>query len=113
MDWETQQELSDWFAAKDDKDYGTADNIRASLRAKGIEPDTCERPSASSGGNGTWGKSSGRSSGRAAPYGAKSLDADTEAQLEEWRELKRAKDYEAADALRSELRARGINPEQH
>lgn len=39
-------------------------------------------------------------------------DPDTEGQLDRWVELKKAKEFEAADALREELRATGIEPSQ-
>ena len=42
--------------------------------------------------------------GSGGPY-----DAETESQLDEWVELKRNRDFEAADKLREELRNRGID----
>lgn len=39
-------------------------------------------------------------------------DAATEAQLDQWIEAKRAKDFATSDMLRDQLRARGVNPDQ-
>lgn len=48
----------------------------------------------------------------AAPTEVETYDPETEAKLDQWVELKRAKDFASADALREELRAQGIDPGQ-
>jgi len=41
------------------------------------------------------------------------LDEETTSQINLWKTHRQNKDYEAADAIRAELRARGIEPDQY
>merc|ERR1712151_111240 len=87
-----EKQLDLWVEAKRRKDYATADEIRAELRANGINPDD-ERPPKGGGG------------------GGQTSNEDIEHQLDRWVDAKRAKDFETADAIRANLRAKGIDPD--
>lgn len=90
-DAETERQLGLWVAAKREKDFETADAIRMDLRSQGVDPDTCR------------------------PIGHDASarhDMETESQLEQWVIAKRKKDFSTADALRAELRAKGVEPDQ-
>merc|ERR1719401_2551902 len=92
-DW-TEQQLDKWLVAKRSRDFVTADAIRDELRGMGIDPDTVRpRGWEHQAGNGSTG------------------DALTEQQLDQWVAAKRQKDFATADALREELRAKGIDPD--
>ena len=88
--------LDQWVAAKRARDFGTADAIREQLRAKGIEPEK-KRP--------------GFDARQAPPKPPPAPEMDVEDQLDLWVQAKRAKDFPKADAIRSELRIRGVEPE--
>lgn len=88
FDAETERQLDRWVAAKRDKDFNTADAIRAELRSKGIDPDTV-RP----------------------PGHDMVIDEETEQQLDRWVAAKREKDFALADAIRAELRAKRVEPD--
>lgn len=142
----TETRLEQWVQAKRDKDFSTADAIRAELRAKGVEPDLV-RPSDKDGNMQAmpvgmvgasamqYGASSFQQPGfamagqmypqghgyqmmepmmlpGAAPMGATSYDAETEAQLDRWVQAKREKDFITSDALRMALRAKSIEPDK-
>merc|ERR1719329_374655 len=81
-------ELNQWFEAKDQKNFGIADGIRAGLRARGIEPDQCQRP------------------------GGAGLDDAMEDELRQWFDARDSKDYAVADRIREGLRAKGVEPSQ-
>jgi len=106
-------ELTQWFDAREQKNFGVADAIRERLREKGVEPSQCQRPS----GGGGYGKAAGGNAARSSPYSSAaatgSLDYDTETRLDEWWKAKQDKNFTAADAIRTEMRAQGIEPEQH
>lgn len=87
-DDETEDALRAWYAAKEKKDFVTADQIREELRSRGIEPATCPRPTAKLG------------------------NVEDEEALEKWYDAKDARDFETADAIRESLRAKGIEPSQ-
>jgi len=74
--------------AKRAKHFDLADQIRAELRTKGIEPDTLRPP------------------GYICP-----MDKETEKKLDLWAEAKRVRDFSTADAIRADLRTRGIEPD--
>jgi len=93
FDADVQAQLDEWVAAKRDKDFARADNLRNELRQMGVEPD------------------SARPSPKDVPRGSMTYDRQTEAKLENWVEAKRNRDFGTADALRNELRAQGIEPE--
>lgn len=100
-DARTEAELDQWVAAKRAGDFTTADMIRSSLRSRGINPDD-SRPS----------NQGMQSSGPAWQQpGSMGYDSQTEAQLDRWVEAKRKKDFATADAIRKELRAKGVNPD--
>uniref|UniRef100_A0A7S4RC45 Uncharacterized protein n=1 Tax=Alexandrium monilatum TaxID=311494 RepID=A0A7S4RC45_9DINO len=90
IDATAEQELDRWVQAKRDKDFATADAIRAELRQRGIEPDILRPPG----------------------YEAQQqMSAEVENRLDLWVTAKRNKDFTTADAIRSELRAQGIDPD--
>ena len=114
-------QLDQWVAAKRARDFDTADRIRDSLRALGIDPDKA-RPAL----------------GAPAPQMVPAAqyipvfqqpavvpmyqpvvaagstrqrhDTETEVTLDEWVAAKRAKDFNRADLIRDELRAKGVRP---
>jgi cysteinyl-tRNA synthetase len=88
MDARVIDELSQWFDAKEQKNWPAADSIRERLRKKGIEPSECQRP------------------------GSAGLDDDMEAELGRWYEARDAKDWGTADSIREGLRAGGVEPSQ-
>merc|ERR1719204_2933758 len=90
---QVQAKLDDWVRAKREKDFTTADAIRADLRALGLEPDILRPP------------------GSDAPGPHSRFDMDTEEKLDQWVVAKRDKNWDMADALRAELRAIGIEPD--
>jgi cysteinyl-tRNA synthetase len=106
--------LTQWFEAKEQKNFGIADGIREQLRAKGVEPSQCQRPGGGGGSGDGYGKAaSGRSAAKSSPYGAAgSHDSSTEAQLDAWWKAKQDKNFALSDTLRSELRAKGIEPDE-
>jgi len=114
LDDYTMDDVRQWYEAKDSNNFGVADTIRAALRAKGIEPSECQRPPPA-GRQKSYGAVGGGSS-RASPYGgsaAGAFDSATEQQLDEWLVAKQSKDFSTADAIRTELRAQGIEPDKH
>jgi len=78
-------ELSQWYDAKEAKDFTMADKIRDRVRSKGVEPKDCPRPAGS----------------------VRQLVAD----LAKWYEAKDSKDFKSADNLRGYLRDNGIEPQ--
>merc|ERR1712050_154473 len=88
----TDEQIEKWAVAKRTKDYATADSIRDTLRAVGVDPDLV-RPY---GCNNTIGKTG---------------DAWMDAQLDKWLIAKKSKDFAEADRIRDELRALGIDPD--
>uniref|UniRef100_A0A7S4UV66 Uncharacterized protein n=1 Tax=Alexandrium monilatum TaxID=311494 RepID=A0A7S4UV66_9DINO len=97
LDPATEAKLDRWVLAKREKDFGTADALRAELRAAGLEPDSLRPPD--------------REVPSLSRNAAKVHDAYTEAQLDRWVQAKRDKDFASADAIRAELRAQGIEPD--
>jgi len=87
-DAETEEQLAKWVAAKREKDFATADAIRAELRTKGVEPDSVRPPGHDI-----------------------IIDEEIERQLDLWVQAKRAKDFATADAIRADLRAKRIEPD--
>jgi len=88
LDEGTEQLLDRWVAAKRNRDFVQADNIRSELRAKGVDPDTVRPPGFDA-----------------------VIDATAEQELDRWVQAKRDKDFATADAIRAELRQRGIEPD--
>jgi len=88
MDADTIEELNQWFAAKDEKNYAVADSIRETLRAKGIEPANCQKP------------------------GSAGLDDEMSEELRQWFEARDEKNWSVADSIRERLRAKGVEPSQ-
>lgn len=126
MDPQTQADLLQWFEAREAQNFDVADKIREHLRSQGIEPSHCQRPM----GSGGFGKAAGKGAQRGgAPYGSVSqllnagggggggqsgsFDEATEAQLDEWWQAKQEYNFNAADAIRNDLRTQGIEPDQH
>jgi len=97
LDPGTEAKLDRWVLAKREKDFGTADALRSELRAAGLEPDSLRPPD--------------REIPSLSKNAAKVHDGYTEAQLDRWVQAKRDKDFATADAIRAELRARGIEPD--
>eukprot|EP00445_Apocalathium_hangoei_P022364 CAMPEP_0203889566 /NCGR_PEP_ID=MMETSP0359-20131031/33108_1 /ASSEMBLY_ACC=CAM_ASM_000338 /TAXON_ID=268821 /ORGANISM="Scrippsiella Hangoei, Strain SHTV-5" /LENGTH=1572 /DNA_ID=CAMNT_0050811013 /DNA_START=25 /DNA_END=4746 /DNA_ORIENTATION=- len=121
--------LDRWVAAKREKDFRTADALRAELRTHGIDPDSA-RPSerdrdtnqAVGGQTRSWssaapppgptfGYGSGGLGGLAGAPPPRTADPSVEAKLDRWVQAKREKDFTAADAIRTDLRSFGIEPE--
>jgi len=112
-----------WKEARSIKDYATADDIRSTLRAVGIEAEDLaaelgrRRPAANNcqPSNTTEARAPparGRDSGGA---GEEARDAMPRARAEalalEWKEARSQKDYATADGIRATLRAVGIEAE--
>jgi len=106
--------LSQWNEAREQKNFGIADSIRERLRARGVEPS--QMPAPNSGGGGGYGRAGGgRGGSRSSPYSAATAgghDYATECKLDEWWNAKQEKNFALSDTLRSELRAKGIEPEK-
>jgi len=102
FDEETEQQLEAWVQAKRSRDYATADTIRDELRDKGVDPQKV-RPDQRKG-EGKGGRRQAQPPAMPGMY-----DAETEHQLDMWVEAKRARDFVNADAIRDELRSRGID----
>merc|ERR1711920_920902 len=94
-----------WEEARAQKDYATADAIRASLRDRGIAPQK-ERPGPP--------KALPGATARPGPYtaSAQAFGPEVEAELNQWEEARAQKDYATADAIRASLRDRGIDPQK-
>jgi len=121
---ETQSMLDQWVAAKRAHDFGTADQIREELRARGVEPDKA-RPH-----NGEYPEKSfglTQRSPRAHGYADRQMPSmamvqplvqpimgrdDTEILLDQWVAAKRAHDFGTADQIREDLRVRGVEPDK-
>jgi len=86
----TEALVAKWAEAKRNKDYKTADAIRETLRAKGIEPEKL----------------------RSGSTGSTSAGGKHQQKIQEWRDAKKSKDYTRADELRAELRAEGVDPDK-
>eukprot|EP00930_Biecheleria_cincta_P083559 TRINITY_DN73111_c0_g1_i1.p1 TRINITY_DN73111_c0_g1~~TRINITY_DN73111_c0_g1_i1.p1 ORF type:complete len:863 (+),score=139.61 TRINITY_DN73111_c0_g1_i1:83-2671(+) len=108
-DAETQAKLHEWVMCKRTKDFATADAIRKELRAVGIDPDTV-RPDFMKLGAGS-NPQPCVLPGLPPASAAGGVDPQTRAKLDRWLAAKRMKDYETADVIRKELRAKGIDPE--
>jgi len=111
------EELRQWFEAREQKDFAVADEIRERLRAQGVEPSGCPDPRGGGGGGGYGKAASHGGAPRSMPYsaagGGGGHDFATETQLDEWFKCKQDKNFNAADAIRAELRLQGIEPDQH
>ena len=83
---------AEWLAAKRDKDYTTADRIRRQLRAQGVEPEDLAQEAEWKAGD--------------------VLRAQYTGLALRWQQAKRDKDYDTADRIRAELRAKGLEPEE-
>jgi len=116
LDADMSDELRQWFDARDQKNFSVADAIRERLRAKGVEPSQCQRPGDAPGSG--YGKAAAfGNSVRSTPYSAApatgSFDFATETRLDDWWKAKQEKNYTMADNIRQEMRAQGVEPEQH
>ena len=83
--------LDEWVNAKRAKDFTRADQLRASLRAQGVDPDVARPPER----------------GTVTGHGPA-----IEAKLDDWVAAKRRKEFELADRLRQELRNEGVDPDR-
>jgi cysteinyl-tRNA synthetase len=81
-DREVEADLDAWEDARADKDYDTADSIRASLRQRGVSP-AKERPH----------------------------NPTVQEEIDMWQRAKAAKDYQRSDRIRENLRANGVDPD--
>ena len=109
-----------WKELHSQKDYAAADLIRSQLRAIGIEAEKLAgelEPPVSRGGGRPSPAQVAHMPARAAPRAGGRLcepampRKQVEALAMQWREAKSAKDYNAADAIRSRLRAIGVEAE--
>lgn len=110
-----------WSDARKERDYETADRIRAELREQGLEPDViAARMVARSARSGRRLSLTGRATpteGERAkpPAVAKIPSGPTQAQLllaRKWEQAKRERDYETADRIRATLRSAGFEAEE-
>jgi len=85
MDAELEEKVAQWKAAKESKDWSTADSLRAELREAGFDPDK--------------------------PRQRNAQDPELELKLHQWQTAKQNKDFDTADAIREELRAKGVEPD--
>lgn len=101
--------LDEWVQLKRTGGFEQADEIRDVLRAEGIDPNKA-RPKeghAASAGAAAMG---GAGFFAGASHAPARFDPAIEAELDQWVEAKRAKNYELSDAIQERLRSRGINP---
>eukprot|EP00927_Polykrikos_kofoidii_P071655 TRINITY_DN6790_c0_g1_i1.p1 TRINITY_DN6790_c0_g1~~TRINITY_DN6790_c0_g1_i1.p1 ORF type:complete len:602 (-),score=111.01 TRINITY_DN6790_c0_g1_i1:251-2056(-) len=134
-DPETEAKLDRWVAAKREKDFTLADTLRSELRAAGVEPDNV-RPSDRDVQIMRLNMGEGAAVVGVAPVippvmtpptgapppllpvpgGSRSsssgLQREIDRQLDRWVEAKRTKDFETADAIRTQLRLKGIEPDE-
>lgn len=110
------KDLRDWYDARDRKDWAVADSMRERLRKQGVEPSNCPRPPTQGSAAGYGKQVSLSRSARDAPYSSSKRevveDPYLENQLDQWWEAKQNKDWSTADAIRSELRSQGIEPDK-
>lgn len=115
---DVEEQLDQWVSAKKDRDFERADAIRADLRARGVNPDAA-RPSPGTGG-GYGGHGHGGGHHGSAPrnghfpggYRTQTFSSDIEAELDRWVRAKRERDFGTADAIRNNLRLKGVDPNQ-
>ena len=108
----TQRQIDAWVAAKRARDFGTSDQIRSELRACGVEPDDAwlAMPSPAP----SYGPVHTRThSAASSPYGTTTgvsggYDAQIAAQVAQWQDARSRKDFATSDAIRAELRAKGV-----
>jgi cysteinyl-tRNA synthetase len=94
-----------WAAAKQARDFQRADRLRETLRNQGVDPDGRHQSS--------YGKAPSAPKGKgSSPYSVPRRGGSAEQMLEQWQMLKQQKNWAAADALRSQLREMGIDPDQ-
>lgn len=89
----SERRLDEWVEAKRAKDFSLADSIREELKAQGVDAEAA-RPKDGGG---------GQASAASSRHIQQKLDA--------WVDAKRAKDFAAADAIREELFALGVDAE--
>jgi len=132
--------LNDWEQAKQARDFDKSDMIRKQLRAMGVEPDPGGRHVMPAGYDAGYNPAYASPMPNPAmhyppmpnpamhyppmpaamppiltppvPTPASHVSADPiEAQLDQWVQAKRAKDFTTADAIRNDLRAKGVDPD--
>jgi hypothetical protein len=86
---ELDAKLDRWVQLKRARNFAAADVLEAELKAEGVDNPKSARPDP-----------------RRTP---KSFGAEIDAKLDQWVQLKRAKNFAAADALEAELKAAGVD----
>ena len=104
FDAPTEALLDAWVVAKRARDYASADDLAARLRAKDIEPAVARPPPGAL-------RRQKRGSAQVAHPEVGPFDFSTEEMLDDWVTARRTRDYERADQLRDQLRAMNIEPE--
>lgn len=104
FDGQTEALLDAWVVAKRERDYASADDLAARLRARDIEPAVARPPP---------GAHRRQKHGSAAVANPElgPFDFNTEEMLDGWVTARRTRNFEMADQLRDQLRAMNIEPE--
>jgi cysteinyl-tRNA synthetase len=89
---EIDAKLDHWVQLKRARDFAAADALEAELKAEGVDDPSSARP-----------KQGGKGGA-----GSKSFGPVIDAKLDLWVQLKRAKNFAAADALEEELKGAGV-----
>merc|ERR1712137_17168 len=108
FDMATEAQLDRWVIAKRERDFALADDIRNDLWSRGIEPDA-ERPSDKYAHVPVHPPTSRRPT---PDSNNNDFDDEVETRLDQWVTAKRERDFVTADAIRKELRAWGIEPDE-
>jgi cysteinyl-tRNA synthetase len=88
--------LDQWVEFKRAKNFAAADRLREELRALGVASPNVARPDP-------------KRAGSSAFTENQSFGPEIDAKLDRWVQLKRAKNFAAADALKAELQAEGVD----
>ena len=104
FDGPTEALLDAWVVAKRERDYASADDLAARLRAWDIEPAVARPPPGAN-------RRQKRGSAQVANPELGPFDFNTEEMLDGWVTARRTRNFEMADQLRDQLRAMNIEPQ--
>ena len=104
FDGPTEALLDAWVVAKRERDYASADDLAARLRARDIEPMVARPPPGAN-------RRQQRGSAQLANPELGPFDFNTEEMLDGWVTARRTRNFEMADQLRDQLRAMNIEPQ--